>query len=418
MAKFNPPSPTFIGPARHRGGRQTPKAIVLHGTVSSDNAGTARNIALWWKGPTSPMSSAHYVVDPREVIQCVGDHTVAYHCGFNTGSIGVEFCDEQQGPANRWNDADSNAILKRAARLVAELALAYDIEVVRPSHAALRKRGPHGIYSHNDSRIAFGRTTHTDPRDFPWAKFLRMVKAEVKELRAAAEPSKPAPAPMPAPAPTKQPLKGERLEVISKNLGEVKAQRAAVAALAKKHRPHVFQLSECHQRIEVDGYTTYQGAKGEARGTALLVRDDVEVVNDWVNRMKRGFLGPKHLKRHGARVHRVVVLRLGKKLVRVGGPHFPPGGPSGGHRTGGKNRPAWLESWAWACKMLRKTNTVIVGDLNALAKELAPMARKAGVRFWAGTKVDHALTKGAKRRSVKRVDKAKVHPALRWVFEV
>lgn len=184
--KFPPPSPPFIR-ARNQGGRQTPKALVLHGTVSSDNKGTARNIALWWKGPTSPVSSAHYVVDPSEIIQCVGDHNIAYHCGYNTGSIGIEFCDEQQGPPSRWNDADSNAILKRAARLTAELCLAYDISPHRPTIAQLRAKGPHGIYGHNDSRLAFGNTTHTDPRDFPWDKFLTMVRAEIQAIRAEVE---------------------------------------------------------------------------------------------------------------------------------------------------------------------------------------------------------------------------------------
>jgi len=183
--KFAPPSPPFIS-ARHRGGRQTPKGIVLHGTVSSDNRGTARNIANWWHGPTSPVTSAHYVVDPGEVIQTVGDHSVAYHCGYNTGTIAVEFCDEQKGPASRWSDADSVAILKRGARLVAELCLAYGIEAKRPSISDLKRRGPHGIYGHNDSRLAFGRTTHTDPRDFPWALFLTMVNNEIRAIRSGA----------------------------------------------------------------------------------------------------------------------------------------------------------------------------------------------------------------------------------------
>lgn len=183
--KYPPPSPPFIR-ARNQGGRQTPKAIVMHGTVSSDNAGTARNIARWWNGPTSPMSSAHYVVDPKEVIQCVGDHSIAYHVGYNTGSIGVELCDEQTGPASRWRDADSRAILARAARLVAELCLAYNIEPVRPTTAQLRAKGPHGIYGHNDSRLAFGRTTHTDPRDFDWQGFLRLVRAEIAKIKAEA----------------------------------------------------------------------------------------------------------------------------------------------------------------------------------------------------------------------------------------
>lgn len=184
--KFPPPSPPFIQ-ARFRGGRQVPKAIVMHGTVTADDKGTARNVARWWAGPTSPVSSAHYTVDPGEVIQSVGDHTIAYHCGYNKDSIGVELCDEQVGPASRWRDADSTAILKRAARLVAELCLAYDIEPVRPTTAALKAKGPHGIYGHNDSRLAFGGTTHSDPRDFPWAKFLRMVRAEINEIRDAAE---------------------------------------------------------------------------------------------------------------------------------------------------------------------------------------------------------------------------------------
>lgn len=188
MSEFKPPSPEFIA-ARYRGGPQKPKAIVLHGTVSSDNAGTARNIALWWNGPNSPKSSAHYVRDPKETIQCVGDHTVAYHCGFNQDSIGYEFCDEQTGPASRWDDADSRAILAGAATDIAKLCLAYGIAPRRPTIADLKAKGPHGIYGHNDSRLAFGNTTHTDPRDFPWAKFLRMVRREIRRLKREARPT-------------------------------------------------------------------------------------------------------------------------------------------------------------------------------------------------------------------------------------
>lgn len=201
MANFPAPSPPFIK-ARYSGGRQKPKALVLHGTVSSDNKGTARNIANWWAGPTSPKSSAHYTVDPGEVIQSVGDHTVAFHCGYNQDSIGIEFCDEQQGPKARWRDKDSTAILRRAARLVAELCLAYDIEPKRPTIAELKAKGPHGIYGHNDSRLAFGGTTHTDPRDFPWPMFLRMVARQMKKVRAEA-----AEAASPAPKPTKKPYR-------------------------------------------------------------------------------------------------------------------------------------------------------------------------------------------------------------------
>lgn len=186
---YAPPSPPFIA-ARHHGGSQTPKAIVMHGTVGPDNAGQARSIANWWHGSTSPVTSAHYVVDPKEVIQCVGDHTIAYHCGHNTGSIGIEMCDEEQGPASRWSDADSTAIIKRAATLAAQLCLAYGIEARRPSIAELKSKGPHGIYGHNDSRLAFGQTTHSDPIDFPWDKFISLVKSEITRLKGG-EPSAP-----------------------------------------------------------------------------------------------------------------------------------------------------------------------------------------------------------------------------------
>lgn len=187
---FPAPIRPFIH-ARYKGGRQKPKALVMHGTVSSDNAGTARNIANWWHGPTSPKTSCHYVTDPKEDIQCVGDHTVAFHCGYNKNTVGLEMCDEQQGPANRWDDKDSRAIIARTARLAAELCLAYNIHPRRPSISELKRHGPHGIYGHDDSRRAFGRTSHTDPRDFPWPVFIKQVKAEIAKIKRDTVPSKP-----------------------------------------------------------------------------------------------------------------------------------------------------------------------------------------------------------------------------------
>jgi len=182
---FTSPSPPMI-PARYHGGTQTPRAIVIHGTVSHDDPGTARSIAGWWHGRTSPKTSAHYVVDPGEVIQCVGDHAIAYHCGHNQDSIGVELCDEQVGPASRWDDADSEAILARAARLVADLCLAYGIDPVRPTVAALKAHGPHGIAGHVDYSQAFHQSTHTDPGpDFPWTDFLSAVRMNIAGSKAA-----------------------------------------------------------------------------------------------------------------------------------------------------------------------------------------------------------------------------------------
>lgn len=202
MPTFPAPVVPFI-PARHHGGNQTPKAVVIHATVSPDTPGTARTIANWWKGPTSPVTSASYIVDPREVIQCVGDHTVAYHCGYNTNTIGIELCDEQTGPPNRWKDSNSQAIIARAAKLTAQLCLAYGIEPRRPSVSELKAKGPHGIYGHNDSRLAFGYTDHSDPRDFDWPAFIALVRKEITAIRTAAStPAKPPVKPTPPKPPT------------------------------------------------------------------------------------------------------------------------------------------------------------------------------------------------------------------------
>jgi len=276
MTNFPPPSPPFIK-ARFHGGAQTPKAIVLHGTVTSDNKGTARNVANWWAGPTSPKSSAQYVVDPGEVIQCVGDHTVAYHCGFNTGSIAVEFCDEQTGPASRWQDADSKAILRRGARLVAELCLAYGISPERPSIADLKRKGPHGIYGHNDSRLAFGHTTHTDPREFPWAQFLGLVRTEIAAIRNEVTPVKP--------------KRGGQVHTLTNvGRGNIAAQRRAIPAVKQRHK------NALHGLIEI----------GEADGS---INEPWIVKNTFPDPWRRVGISKKH----------PIVAKLGKSWKFIGG---------------------------------------------------------------------------------------------------
>lgn len=179
---YPPPNPPFIK-ARWFGGAQTPQKIVIHGTVTPCKNGIARAVANFFAKEDNK-TSAHYIVDPGEVIQCVGDHNVAFHCGRNQDSIGVELCDPQVGDGSRWSDASHRLMLLRAAALVAQLCLAYDIPPVRLDVAAIRA-GQRGLYGHNDSRLAFpGSTTHVDPGpDFPWPWFISHVKAEITRLK-------------------------------------------------------------------------------------------------------------------------------------------------------------------------------------------------------------------------------------------
>jgi N-acetylmuramoyl-L-alanine amidase CwlA len=182
MPKYRAPSPRMIA-ARWTGGSQTPRLIVMHSTVSPCKPGQAEAVAHFFAGEDNK-TSAHYVVDPGTVVQCVGDHTVAYHCGHNQDSIGIELCDmpDQQSQA-RWNDANHRAMMTVAARLVAQLCLAYNI---RPWFVTVPglKVGRRGVTTHANMSQAFKQSTHWDPGAWPRIRFMRMVRAEVRKIKA------------------------------------------------------------------------------------------------------------------------------------------------------------------------------------------------------------------------------------------
>jgi N-acetylmuramoyl-L-alanine amidase CwlA/endonuclease/exonuclease/phosphatase family metal-dependent hydrolase len=182
MAKYPPPNPPFIG-AKHRGGSQTPTLIVIHSTVGPTKKGSARSIGNYFKRGTV-VSSAHYGIDAAEVIQYVGDHTVAYHCGYNQNSVGLEMCDYPSSTSSaRWKDADHKAMLSRTAKLTAELGAAYGIPMRFLSDAKLRKWGENkiakngGIVTHDQMSRVFKKSSHWDPGKWPAATFLLKAKA-------------------------------------------------------------------------------------------------------------------------------------------------------------------------------------------------------------------------------------------------
>jgi N-acetyl-anhydromuramyl-L-alanine amidase AmpD len=167
----------FIQAAKHGPDANLPVTrIVIHGTVSPCRAGQARATAAYFQ-TVKRSASAHYVVDPGEVVQCVSEATIAYHAPPNAHSIGVELCDPQTGDAARWDDANHEAMLVRAAGLVRALAAKHNIPIVKLGPAQLLA-GAHGICGHVDVTNAWHQTTHVDPGpDFPWAHFLTLVRS-------------------------------------------------------------------------------------------------------------------------------------------------------------------------------------------------------------------------------------------------
>lgn len=180
MSTYIAPSPPFIA-ARWMGGSQTPKLIVLHSTVGPTKAGSARGVANFFARETNK-TSAHYVVDEGEVIQCVKDHVVAYHCGYNQDSIGVEMCDYPSDKASRWDDAEHLRLERRTARLVAELCMAYDIRPYYVPAIAL-KLGVRGITTHAQMSLAFKASTHWDPGAWRRFRFMRRVRRQVARIK-------------------------------------------------------------------------------------------------------------------------------------------------------------------------------------------------------------------------------------------
>jgi hypothetical protein len=132
-------------------------------------------------------------VDESYVFQCVGDHTVAYHCGYNQDSIGVEMCDNPSmedprtgriiaAPKSRWDDDEHRRLERRTARLVAELCLAYNI---RPYYVGRWKllAGMKGVTTHAAMSKAYKRSTHWDPGAWRRYRFMRRVRRQVARIK-------------------------------------------------------------------------------------------------------------------------------------------------------------------------------------------------------------------------------------------
>ena len=231
------------GYSGHTSGTQTAvNRIVIHATVSPCVKGGARNVAKYFQSADAG-GSAHYVVDPGEIIRCYAETTVTWHAPPNTGSIGIELCDPQKGTAARWADADHEAMLRLAAKLVREVAARWNVPLKRLSVADL-KAGKRGICGHVDVANAWHKTDHGDPDiagPFPWTHFMQLVTQEeldmdANEVFAAVWTKDKVPAPDGSKTnPTWQPQSflvdtNKRLRTVESDLAQVKALLGEVLA--------------------------------------------------------------------------------------------------------------------------------------------------------------------------------------------
>lgn len=156
-------------------------------------------IARYFRGESAG-GSAHYVVDPSEVVQVVYDDVIAWHAPPNPRSLGLEMCDmpgpvpgDRPGSARwkalrrawRWIKPAQRAMLKRTANLAGDLCAAYGVPVEFLSVDDLR-RDRRGITTHANVSEAFHESTHWDPGWWPRGRFMRIARRRYKARMAEA----------------------------------------------------------------------------------------------------------------------------------------------------------------------------------------------------------------------------------------
>lgn len=207
MTSYPPPSPPYLGPPAHfhTGSNKPIRRVVIHSTVSPCVPGGARAIARYFQSPASG-GSAHYTTDPAETIQAAWDSVDCWHAPPSRHSLGIEMCDipgpvpdDTPGSAAwkaakrawRWVKPNQRRMLRRTARLTAQLCLAYGIPIRFLSAAELRadrtELGAAGITTHANVSQAFHQSTHWDPGFWPRRRFMRLVRHYAAQLQKASK---------------------------------------------------------------------------------------------------------------------------------------------------------------------------------------------------------------------------------------
>lgn len=176
MARYE--AAPYVGPPNSYGDWETTKTgIAIHATA---NDATAENEARYAKRRTDETSS-HFYVDHDSVIQSLDTKFLAWHAGNdegNTRAIAVEITGENSWSKQRWLDeVDWNGLVD----LCAWICITHNIPAQRLSVTQMRF-GSAGIYTHNDMRLAWGGTDHTDPGpNFPMDYLIARIRDELEE---------------------------------------------------------------------------------------------------------------------------------------------------------------------------------------------------------------------------------------------
>lgn len=165
--------------------------VVIHTTEGSAHIESAEDGAAYDARRTDG-TSTHYFHDADSTVQCVRTEDQAHTARKQGNRRGIhhELC-TRAGSAN-WSNEYHVAMLQRAARQAARDCKKWDIPVRHLTVSEVAD-GIKGFAGHYDITRAFPGDggTHTDPgANFPWSRFLDMVRAE---LTPPAKPAAPKP---------------------------------------------------------------------------------------------------------------------------------------------------------------------------------------------------------------------------------
>lgn len=170
----------FIRAKNYTARTGTPQLIVIHSMECPLERGRARSVAQWFAGPSSPQASAHYMIDPGEVVCGVQPPNEAWHVGgantyLGSASIGIEQTGYAEFSRDDWLTADGSAQLDILVDLVGSLCDRWGIPRVWLEADGLAARRP-GITSHRLCSESGIGTDHWDPGySWPVDEFMRRL---------------------------------------------------------------------------------------------------------------------------------------------------------------------------------------------------------------------------------------------------
>jgi N-acetyl-anhydromuramyl-L-alanine amidase AmpD len=153
------------------------KYIAIHNTSNDATAQEEASYAI--HRTDSNKTSTHFYVDKKEVIQSLDTTYQAWHAGSsqgNTYAIAIEFCGFNDKSRQWWMD---NINWPEIIDVVYHVCADTGISVRHLSVDEMRAGFSTGFVTHNDMRLAWGGTTHTDPgSNFPLDYLIDQVNAK------------------------------------------------------------------------------------------------------------------------------------------------------------------------------------------------------------------------------------------------